>query len=98
MVWSARMLIKSKSYSRAILVMCADMLGFGSVMNFLWGSPGTLRKMIPEWFAYFRPGFHPWDDDNRAELSRITPLISEIEDTAIRAGASTRAPSIRSVA
>lgn len=54
--------------------------------------------MIPEWFAYFRPGFHPWDDDNRAELSRIAPLISEIEDTAIRAGASTRAPSIRSVA
>lgn len=74
------------------------MFGFGRVVNFLWGSPGVLRKMIPEWFDYFRPGFHPWDEDNRAELSRIMPLIAEIEDTAIRAGASTRAPSIRSAA
>ena len=74
------------------------LLGFGSVIKFLWGSPGVLRKMIPEWFDYFRPGFHPWDEDNRAELQRIMPLIAEIEDTAIRAGASTRAPSIRNAA
>jgi len=74
------------------------LLGFGGVMKFLWGSPGVLRKMIPEWFAYFRPGFHPWDDDNRAQLARIEPLIAEIEATAIRAGASTRAPSLRGAA
>lgn len=74
------------------------LLGFGGVVNFLWGAPGVLRKMIPEWFDYFRPGFHPWDEDNRAELSRIGPLIEEIEQTALQAGASTRAPSIRSAA
>lgn len=72
--------------------------GFGKVVNFLWGAPGVLRKMIPEWFDYFRPGFHPWDEDNRAELNRIGPLIEEIEQTALQAGASTRAPSIRSAA
>ncbi|AOY92245.1 metal-dependent hydrolase [Cupriavidus sp. USMAA2-4] len=71
------------------------LLGFGRVMHFLWGSPGVLRKMIPEWFDYFRPGFHPWDDDNRAQLARIDPLIAEIEANAIRHGASTRAPSVR---
>lgn len=72
--------------------------GFGKVVNFLWGAPGVLRKMIPEWFDYFRLGFHPWDEDNRAELNRIGPLIEEIEQTALQAGASTRAPSIRSAA
>lgn len=72
--------------------------GFGRVMLFLWGSPGVLRRMIPEWFDYFRPGFHPWDDDNRAQLLRIEPLLTEIEQTAVKAGASTRAPSIRGLA
>ncbi|RDK07611.1 metal-dependent hydrolase [Cupriavidus lacunae] len=72
--------------------------GFGSVMRFLWASPGVLPKMIPEWFSYFRPGFHPWDDDNRAELARIAPLVEEIEDTARAAGVSTRAPSLRGAA
>lgn len=74
------------------------LFGFGRVMGFLWGSPGVLRRMIPEWLAYFRPGFHPWDDDNRAQLLRIEPLLTEIEQTAVRAGASTRAPSIRGLA
>ncbi len=32
---------------------------------FLWGKPGGLRRMLPELFSYFRPGFHPWDNDNR---------------------------------
>jgi predicted metal-dependent hydrolase len=72
--------------------------GFGSVLRFLWASPGVLTKMIPEWLGYFRPGFHPWDDDNRAELARIAPLVEEIEATARRAGASTRAPSLRGAA
>ncbi|HSV60372.1 MAG TPA: metal-dependent hydrolase [Variovorax sp.] len=69
--------------------------GFGTVMNTLWLSPGLLRRLIPEWISYFRPGFHPWDEDNRVELSRIEPLWAEIEANAKRAGVSTRAPSIR---
>jgi len=69
--------------------------GFGGVMWFLWGKPGVLRRMIPEWFDYFRPGFHPWDHDNRAQLARIEPLIAEIEENSRRAGVSLRAPSIK---
>ncbi len=37
---------------------------------FLWGVPGVQRRMLRPWLAYFRPGFHPWDDDNRAEIER----------------------------
>ncbi len=45
--------------------------GWLRVLNFHWGTPGGLRRVIPAWLAYFRPGFHPWDHDNRAHLKRI---------------------------
>lgn len=33
---------------------------------YLLGKPGVLRRLIPAWLAYFRPGFHPWNHDDRA--------------------------------
>ncbi|MDZ4308423.1 metal-dependent hydrolase [Allopontixanthobacter sp.] len=30
----------------------------------LW-KPGFLRRIAPQWFAYFMPGFHPWNHDDR---------------------------------
>ncbi|PAV26714.1 hypothetical protein C8D92_101329 [Tamilnaduibacter salinus] len=39
-------------------------------LNFLWGKPGVLRKSLPEFFEYFRTGFHPWDQDNRDLLEK----------------------------
>jgi hypothetical protein len=35
------------------------------VLWYLFGTPGMLRRMIPAWFAYFLPGFHPWKHDDR---------------------------------
>ncbi len=33
----------------------------------LWfGRPGMLRRIMPELLAYFLPGFHPWNHDDRA--------------------------------
>lgn len=32
---------------------------------FLLGKPGVLRKLIPAWAAFFKPGFHPWEHDDR---------------------------------
>lgn len=31
----------------------------------LFLSPGIMTKTLAGFFPYFRPGFHPWDDDNR---------------------------------
>src|SRR5690554_3376222 len=39
-------------------------------LNFLWGKPGILRQCLPEFLAYFRKGFHPWQQDNRALLEK----------------------------
>ena len=42
----------------------------------LWG-PGMLTKIFPAWLAFFRPGFHPWKQDDR---NLIRKFDSEFAD------------------
>ena len=42
--------------------------GAGAWARILWfwfGRPGVVRKLIPAWSAFFLPGFHPWNHDDR---------------------------------
>ncbi|MEK9720496.1 MAG: metal-dependent hydrolase, partial [Quisquiliibacterium sp.] len=40
-------------------------------LGFLFGrTPGVFWRTLPGWIAFFRPGFHPWDDDDRALIAR----------------------------
>ena len=39
-----------------------------AVLRFLWREPGLFRRGWRSYFAWYRPGFHPWDLDNRAAL------------------------------
>jgi hypothetical protein len=39
------------------------------VTRFLFGKPGIFRKLGPRYRAWYRPGFHPWDYDNRSKLA-----------------------------
>jgi len=32
----------------------------------MWGSPGIFRHVAAAWFKFFLPGFHPWNEDDRA--------------------------------
>jgi hypothetical protein len=34
--------------------------------RFLFVRPGALRRILPDYAAYFRRGFHPWQLDDRA--------------------------------
>ncbi len=36
---------------------------------FLLWKPGVLRRIFPAWLAYFLPGFHPWNKDDRALIA-----------------------------
>jgi predicted metal-dependent hydrolase len=36
---------------------------------FLWIDPGTMRRLAGKYFQYYRPGFHPWQLDNRELLN-----------------------------
>ena len=40
-----------------------------AVRRYLWGKPGIFARGWRTYFAWYRPGFHPWDQDNRAELA-----------------------------
>ncbi len=36
-----------------------------AVRRFVWNTPGIFQRGWKIYFAWFRPGFHPWDQDNR---------------------------------
>lgn len=48
-----------------------DLEGWKACWDMAMGEVGFLRKMARPWFSYFRPDFHPWDDDNSHYLVDI---------------------------
>ena len=48
-----------------------DLKGWWSLFKYQWISPGALRRIIPSYFDYYKPGFHPWQHDNRAFLDQL---------------------------
>ncbi|SIO46945.1 metal-dependent hydrolase [Paraburkholderia phenazinium] len=46
-----------------------DWRGWGRLLRYHFVSPGALVRIVPHWLAWFSPGFHPWQHDNR-ELVR----------------------------
>ena len=40
------------------------------LLRWLLLSPGLVRNVLPGWFDYLRPNFHPWDRDDRDVLER----------------------------
>ncbi|MAY40164.1 MULTISPECIES: metal-dependent hydrolase [Spongiibacter] len=60
--------------------------GWWGAMKFLWGKPGALRRVIPDWLDFFKPGFHPWDHDNRRFLDGVDDLVQEVEGYGEMAG------------
>lgn len=54
--------------------------GAGARARLLWylvGSPGLMRRMLPAWLAYFLPGFHPWNHDDRALIARADSVYPD---------------------
>jgi predicted metal-dependent hydrolase len=45
-----------------------------ALLRYLWIRPGIMRRAAPSYFAYYKPGFHPWRVDDRA-------LIADVEAT-----------------
>ena len=51
-----------------------DLRGWWSLFKYQWVSPGGLRRIVPAYFDYYRPGFHPWQHDNRQFLTQLDSL------------------------
>jgi uncharacterized protein len=60
-------------------------LGFGKFLDFMFGSQGLLPRLALPWLAYFRPGFHPWDHDNRHLLTQMNALVAQTQRSTLRA-------------
>ena len=39
-------------------------------LRFVFVKPGFLRRIALPWLSYFKPGFHPWQHDNRHHVER----------------------------
>lgn len=51
--------------------------GMLSMLAFLYGPRrGLFPRIAGEWPSFFRPGFHPWDRDNRHHLARVDALAA----------------------
>ncbi|WP_051362101.1 metal-dependent hydrolase [Solimonas soli] len=57
----------------------AERGGWRRTLRFLFLTPGPLRRAMGEWFDYFKPGFHPWQHDNRRYLAGIEPLLRDLQ-------------------
>lgn len=51
--------------------------GWATCFQYLWTKPGALRRIMVEMAIYFRPGYHPWQNDNRHLLKNIDKLAEE---------------------
>ena len=56
-----------------------DIKGWWRGFRYQWGTPGALRRIVPAWFDFFRPDFHPWMHDNRHFLDQIDELTQRVE-------------------
>lgn len=52
--------------------------GWFTLANLLAGKPGIMRRMLPDWLDFFRPGFHPWMHDNRHFLDKADALMAQV--------------------
>ena len=59
--------------------------GWARLGNFVASRPGVLRRVLPEWLDFFRPGFHPWMHDNRQYLKQAEALMKEVKSFQVKA-------------
>lgn len=64
-----------------------------SLVRFLFVEPGGMGRLFRPYLAYYRPGFHPWENDNQALLDAWKAELgrSPVYESAKRASSSPKA-------
>ncbi|WOE43152.1 metal-dependent hydrolase [Acinetobacter chinensis] len=57
-----------------------DLSAWRKAYRYTFGEVGALRKQLGNYIDYFRPNYHPWDHDNRAQMLALQDLIYELAD------------------
>lgn len=50
---------------------------WAKVWSYLLVYPGLLRQVLPLWLMYFKPGFHPWQHDDRDLLAAAAAQLDD---------------------
>ena len=64
MIWAFMLMVTIRD--RSIF----SLSGWGRLFWSLWVTPGALRRQVPRYWQYFKPGFHPWQIDNYQQIER----------------------------
>lgn len=56
-----------------------DFATWSRLLSYLYGRPGTLRLLLLGVFTYMRPGFHPWQIDDRSLLTKALEALEATE-------------------
>ena len=57
----------------------------GAYARFMLTSPALLPKLALPWLSYLRPGFHPWDHDNKHLLKEMETLVAKTQKFELQA-------------
>ena len=58
-----------------------DVRGWARTAGFLWVRPGLFRELVPAYWDFFRPGFHPNDRDTRALVAEWSERLFGTQGT-----------------
>ena len=53
-----------------------NLQSWGALFRYAWIKPGLMRRATPAYFAYFRPGFHPWSVDDRSLIAEVEAMLA----------------------
>jgi uncharacterized protein len=51
-------------------------------LHFLLFKPGPLARIFPNYLSYYKPGFHPWDHDDRELLAKTAAMLERTAEMA----------------
>lgn len=63
-----RRFVRNRFHDASDLLAQDGLTGWRAKARLVWylaGRPGVLRRVFPAWCAFFVPGFHPWNRDDR---------------------------------
>lgn len=53
-----------------------DVATWGRLLRYLYARPGAMRLLVSSAVGYMRPGFHPWQHDDRALVERALETLT----------------------
>lgn len=84
-MWTTSLLVAVTSYYQLrLMIKEGSLLKLGAIakgLNWMFGfgrNNGHFRRLLPEYFDFFRRDFHPWQHDNSAEIAKWKAVLADM--------------------